>query len=218
MATSKRKTEKQVIENYRLALSNSEKQKEIAPAMATYGYTTEEIAKGWTLWNNLREKYDLNKEEDNETNATRKVFDTLVDKTGTDYSLHRKVAKIIFRYDDVVRHTLGLNGEVPDGYIPWLEKLKTFYVGVQNDETILGKLARGRITAETISDSLTAVTAIENARTAYLAEIGESQEATRAKDLAFDEMDKWMYEFLGFAKIALADKPQLLEGMGLLIR
>ncbi|MDA3893901.1 MAG: hypothetical protein PF517_19755 [Salinivirgaceae bacterium] len=49
---------------------------------------------------------------------------------------------------------------------------------------------------------------MENLRTEYLKEIGESQEATKAKDNAFAKIDDWMSEFYAVAKIALEDKPQ----------
>ena len=55
---------------------------------------------------------------------------------------------------------------------------------------------------------------LETARAVYLRELGESQEATRTKDAAFAKIDDWMGEFYAVAKIALEEKPQLLEALG----
>lgn len=56
------------------------------------------------------------------------------------------------------------------------------------------------------------------ARREYLREKGESKEATKVKDAAFDKMDDWMRDFYAVSKIALEDHPQLLESLGKLVR
>ncbi|MBK7176651.1 MAG: hypothetical protein IPH82_05620 [Chloroflexi bacterium] len=42
-------------------------------------------------------------------------------------------------------------------------------------------------------------------------EIGEAQDATKARDAKLDELDDWVNDFRGIAEVALADRPQLLE-------
>ncbi|MFZ2284028.1 MAG: hypothetical protein WAV86_09145, partial [Lutibacter sp.] len=58
------------------------------------------------------------------------------------------------------------------------------------------------------------IAALTSARTEYLREKGESQDSTMSKDKAFREIDDWMSEFYAVAKIALEEKPQLLESLG----
>ena len=50
-----------------------------------------------------------------------------------------------------------------------------------------------------------------------MALIGFGQ-ATKDKDKAFAELEKWVREFYAIAKIALEDKPQLLESMGRIMK
>ncbi|NLT49572.1 MAG: hypothetical protein GXX85_01480, partial [Ignavibacteria bacterium] len=47
---------------------------------------------------------------------------------------------------------------------------------------------------------------------------GESEDATKEKDAAFAKMDKWMSDFYAVARIALEDKPQLLEALGKIVK
>ena len=40
---------------------------------------------------------------------------------------------------------------------------------------------------------------------------GDAEEATRSRNLSLRALRLWMKEFYGIARVALADKPQLLE-------
>ncbi len=71
-----------------------------------------------------------------------------------------------------------------------------------------------KVTEADVTAGLAQVKAVENARAAYLREVGESQDATQQKDAAFEKMDVWMQEFYGIADIALEDQPQLMEALG----
>ncbi len=79
-------------------------------------------------------------------------------------------------------------------------------------------MARLAITPEQLTAGKTLLTELETARAEYLKEKGESQEATKIKDAAFAKMDDWMSEFYAVARIALEDKPQLLEALGKVVK
>lgn len=96
--------------------------------------------------------------------------------------------------------------------------VKKFNRTVLNDNDIKTYLARLKVTPEELTATNLKAQELEKARTEYLREKGESQDATKMKDTAFVELDDWMNEFYAVAKIALKDNPQLLESLGKFVR
>ncbi|MDY0082962.1 MAG: hypothetical protein RBR74_07260 [Ignavibacteriaceae bacterium] len=218
MASNKKLSEVQTLENYRVALTNAVSQPEVAATMAEFGYSAEEIAKGNKLLAQTTTAYESNKTEDNETVAARAVLDEKIEKVSDQYSLDRKKGKVVYRNDEVMLKKLGLTGSIPQSYAKLIATMKTFYNGVDSDTAAQEKLARLKITPKEIKASIAAIKDLENSRAEYLKEVGESQDATKAKDDAFAKIDDWMSEFFAVAKIAMEDNPQLLESLGVLVR
>lgn len=218
MATTKRKTEVQLLENYRVSLANVENQPAIATTMAEYGYDLTVITKGRELLEVTTTAFNFNQQEDNETIQARADFDAKVSLMTDKYSSHRKKAKVIFRKDEVTLKQLGLTGQYSRAYTKWIATMKTFYNGVRSNAAHLAKLLVFKITEEEITACITEINAIETTRTLYLKEVGESQDATKSKDKALEELEEWMSDFYAVAKIAMEDQPQLLESLGLLVR
>lgn len=218
MATRPKFSEAEVLEQYRVALENAKDQPEIASIMAEFGYNAKEIAQGKSLLQETRTAYDANKTEDDETAESYLKWSDLRENLADRYALDRKKAKVVFRNDALLRDKLGVSGTLPQAYVKWLETTKKFYTESISDPDIQKKLVRLKINADYLSETSEMITALESARSEYLREVGESQNATNVKDKAFVEMDDWMSEFYAVAKIALEDKPQLLESLGKLVR
>ncbi len=94
MATSSSHSEAQILENYRVALTNVETQPEIALIMADFGYDTTKFAEGKALLDITRQKFDFNKQETQETVIARAAFDEKTSALYAVYSPHRKKAKV----------------------------------------------------------------------------------------------------------------------------
>lgn len=218
MAISKSRSEAQTLENYRVALENVETQTEVAQIMTDFGYDSTVIAAGKQLLDTTRSVFNLHHKEDQETNLAKDDFSTKYAAVSATYSLHRKKAKAIFRKNEVILKNLALTGSIPDGYVQFLEAMKTFYNGLLENADWLTQLARLKVLPDDITAALSAIQELETARSAYLREIGESQDATQSKDKAFAQMDDWMREFRDVARIALEDRPQLLESINMFVR
>ena len=74
------------------------------------------------------------------------------------------------------------------------------------------------VTEQKLKAGLAEVKALEAANLAQEKEKGEAQAATQKRDAAMDELQDWLSDYLGIAKIALEENPQLLEGLGILQR
>jgi hypothetical protein len=99
-----------------------------------------------------------------------------------------------------------------------LEDIEAFYKELKAKPDLLTPLNKLKITAEHIETQLTTLAEVKQAEAAYILEKGESQQATKDKDTAFAAFEKWVREFYAIAKIALEDKPQLLESIGKFVR
>ena len=218
MATRPKNSEADTLELYRVALENAETQSEIATVMAELGYDSAKITEGKTLLTETRSAYDFNKTEDDETSAASASFSNKKAELEEIFKMQRKKAKVIFRNDSLTADKLAISGEMPRSYIKWLEAAKKFYSVATTDTAIQTKLARLAITADSLTAGNTLITELEAARAEYLKEVGESQDATKAKDAAFAKMDDWMSEFYAVARIGLEDNPQLLEALGKVVK
>jgi hypothetical protein len=214
MATKRKLTEVEALEQYRVALQNVEAQSSIANIMAEFGYDETLITEGKAILTKTREAFDFNRKEDDETSESYQNFINLKEELTKTYILHRKKGKIIFRKDATTLNKLSLSGSLPLAYIKWLETVKKFYTVAVSDTEIQSKLNRLKLTTEELNGTILLISNLELARSEYLREKGESQDSTKLKDQAFGEIDEWMSEFYAVAKIALEDNPQLLESLG----
>lgn len=213
MATKHRSSEAEILEQYLVALENAELQPAISKEMAELGYDKAKIAEGKAVLVETRKKYDTNKTETDESTAAYAHFNAVKDKLEGVYGLHRKKAKVVFRTDAVTASKLSIDAALPQSYMPRLEAIRKFYTVCLADKDIQTKLTRLNLTLPELKTSFSIISELETARTAYLKEKGESQDATKIKDEAFATLDNWMSEFYAVARIGLEDNPQLLEAL-----
>ncbi|WP_103069107.1 hypothetical protein [Aquimarina sediminis] len=211
MANS-RKSEAEILEQYRVAFENVKNQPKIATEMAELGYDSDKIEEGEQLLIQTRNTYDFNKREDDETIVASRAFKQEKETLDTKFRKHRKKARAILRKNPEILKKLGMHSGVPNAYTNWIETIRKFYVDI--DEDTLQKLASVKITPEDISNGKLQIQKVEKGRAEYLREAGESQDATKQKDAAFAKMDDWMRDFYAIANIALEDEPQLMEALG----
>jgi hypothetical protein len=218
MATKPKFSEAETLEQYRIALDNAESQAEIAAIMAELGFDSAVIGEGKAILTETRSAYDLNKTEDDETSAAYADFSSKKEQLEDTFNIHRKKAKVVFRNDSLTADKLAISGAMPRTYMKWLEAAKKFYSVASSDSSVQSKLARLKIATDDLNAASNMILELEAARSEYLKEKGESQDATKAKDAAFAKIDDWMSEFYAVARIGLEDNPQLLEALGKAVR
>jgi len=218
MTTTKHRTDAELLEDFRVTIENAENQSEIKKTIAEFGYGSEEMTVGKNLLATARKAFDFNNTEDNETDSSKADLDSKLKEITATFKLHRRKAKSVFRNDDVILDLLGVKGTFQRSYVKLLEAMRTFYNGIQSDSALLIKLSVLQVTKKDITIGLSDIIEVESLRSIYLKEIGESQDATQSKDLALGEIEEWIRDFLNVAKIAMEDRPQLLEALGVLVR
>lgn len=220
--TKKRKSyyisEQQLIQNVGILFENLKTQAELKTELAEYGYDEAEIAQGKTLYDKALAEYQKNIKEGQEETSAHHLFRQKLDELTSTYATDRKKARIIFKDQPDILINLRLKGKPSQSIAGMLDDMKIFYTTIQQNESLLNPLKRLKISAEHIAQQIQKLTDTEKAYADYTREKGESQQATKDKNLAFSNMEKWVREFYSVAKIALEDKPQLLESVSKFVR
>ncbi|RRJ87142.1 hypothetical protein EG240_15370 [Paenimyroides tangerinum] len=215
---AKKSSEAQIIQNYGVLFENVKKDTILATELAEYGYDATAITQGESLYNTLLAKYSTNKTETAEETTAYANFSTHFEALVAVYAIDRKKAKIVFKGQPDVVKNLELVGNAPVRNASVLNSISVFYNALQNNAAWLTSLNRLRITATHVNEQLTKLATTQSAYATYAQEKGESQQATQDKNKAFDDVIKWVNEFYAVAKIALEDKPQLLESVSKWVR
>ncbi len=71
---------------------------------------------------------------------------------------------------------------------------------------------------EQLSQNKAMIEALIATRNRRMQKKGEAEEATRLRNEAVKALNAWMVSFRGIARIALKDKPQLLEALGIMVK
>lgn len=206
-------TEAELLETFRISLENVRNQSEITGIMAEFGYPSEIINEGESLFNNARKAYDHNKQEGDETSKSYLDFLNVKHKLAKRYSNDRTIAKVVFRNDPAIKMQLALNGEIPTAYLNWLEFVRKLYQELSQNTELQAKVAPLKLTQEKIVEATNLISLVESLRADYIRELGESQQSKVQKDHAFAQLETWMREFYAVAKIALEDNEGLLKAI-----
>lgn len=200
------------------ALTNGTANSTIAALLSEYTYDDVKMAEGKAILAETTAAWKKNVKEGDEKRASYTEYDTKIEKLEKRYRLDRKKGKTVFRKDPDTLKTLHLTGSVPKAYLKFMETCEAFYGKVNENPAQLTKLARMKITNETILEALAEIEEVKAARHKYQDEKAESEEAKREKDAIFVQLDDWMDDFYATAKIALIEHPQLLESLGIRVR
>ena len=208
----------QAFQNYGSIFENISKNETLRSELEQYGYDEQELNKGRNLYLAAQEKLDTNKIETAEEKLAYDGFSKKFETLKRTYSTDRKKAKIIFKDNEAILSVLGVKGAASIRISGILDAVDTLYKQLQASEEIRIPLRRLKITDEHIAQQLSLLEETQTAYQTYEKEKGESQQATQDKNKALFELEKWVREFYAIAKIALEDKPQLLEVIGKFVR
>ncbi|MDO4225407.1 MAG: hypothetical protein Q4C75_05895 [Bergeyella zoohelcum] len=197
---------------------NLGKNLDLKTELAEYGYDETKISEGKTLFTTAQNAYNNNLTQTREEVSATKTYQQKYEQTLEAYITHRKKARIVFDEDPQALQTLKLKGKASKIIATSIQEMKEFYSVLNTTETLKTAVATLKITAENITQQLANLTQVEKDYATYLAEKGESQQATKDKNKAFAELEKWVNKFYRVAKIALEDRPQLLESLGKFIK
>ena len=208
----------QMLRNFGAMFENLSKEGDLKTELAEYGYDENKISEGKALYNEARKYFDINLKETREETSASLAFQEKYQNIQKKYSVHRKKARIIFEENEEALRQLKLKGNASRAIASAMEEMRAFYQLLDTTPSLLTPLKQLKISEQDVKSQLQEFPEVEKAYASYLQEKGESQQATKDKNKAFEALDKWMSKFYKVAKIALEDRPQLLEALGKFVR
>ncbi len=178
-----------------LAINNSRADAEIRALVSGFGYSAETLSEGCNLYERAQAAVNAQKlAAGTQQDATQALLEAR--KVATDaYQALAKVARAVC--DPAQLTALGLSGKMPNDTAGFLTAAYTLFDNAAE---------RGKITT------------YDEANQRQEAAKGAAQQATREQDAALQALNEWMAQYLKIAKVALREKPQLLEKLGVAAR
>lgn len=183
----------------------------IAEKMLDYGYTPEKMAIGHDLYTESSAAVESQKKEYGEQYAATEAFNNMWKTVKAGYMKVVKVARIALREDYESIKLLQLFKKRERSYAKWLLQARQFLNLVNTNQKIIDALMEYNMVGRKITDVITGLDQLEESAKVQNKETGEAQSATKKRDELLDKLDDWLTGFVGIARIALEDDPQLIE-------
>jgi hypothetical protein len=204
-----------VLEKCRVTTANST-DSTIAEALLPFGYTAERLTEGVTLYNETSLAFQIQKKEYTDQYYAVSVFLSAFDKARKTLKNCLKIARIAFADNVEGLRLIPVNLKI-QAYSEFKTAATNFYRTVLDTQNLMSALQKYGYTSEQLEVELVALTQLELLSQNRYLEEGEAQTATENRNKKLEELRKYCSDLRVVAKIALADKPQQLEKLGIVV-
>lgn len=199
-----------------LAIHGSLDSPEILDAVAPLGYTAAVFADGQARYDRVQALLQATTtRRGTKARVTRSVSDaeraarTAATRLGT-------IVRAVFLSDPAARATLGVTGRLPDSRDAFLAYAETLFASALAAPTELAaRLASLGYTTAKLTSEQAKIAALRAEQTAQAAAKGDSEQETVRLTEALAHLNEWVMQYRKLARLALADRPQLLEKLGI---
>ncbi|MDR3269833.1 MAG: hypothetical protein LBT83_12320 [Tannerella sp.] len=188
---------------------------EILERMNGYGYTTARITEGEELLKKARGQVARHSEEYSDRYVATNELEKLRTTAYTDYMITLKVVRVAFKNQPGKLPDFNATGRRKRSLSGWLNDAHVMYTNLQSPEA-LEVMSKYGYTAERLLKEYQKVEEVSQLHSKRLAETSGAQQSTLERDAAIDEVCNWFSDFRAIARVALYDKPQLLEALGII--
>ncbi|MCU4155281.1 hypothetical protein J1N10_04800 [Carboxylicivirga sp. A043] len=217
MLTTNKEVSK-ILNQAQIRLNNSKNDADISTAVGAFGYNEAKFAEGEALYeaaNNANSRFSKEQGELAQAFENKRVS---LETCQKNYQANISVARVAFKNDMDATVTLQLNGRRAKTFNTIIKQQSNFYTNLLGNESWLAKMAEFGRTTEHFTAELEIIKQLENHASSVLREKGEAQQATVERDAAIEALAEWISDYMQIAKVALADRPQLLEKLDVVVR
>ncbi|MDR1895230.1 MAG: hypothetical protein LBR10_00375 [Prevotellaceae bacterium] len=188
---------------------------EIQDKLRAFGYTPERIAEGKELLDKTSQLMTVQVEEYSDQYLATGELGKLWTAAYSSYMITLKVLRVAFNGQPELLQRFNATGKRNKSLSGWLRDAGILYNNLLKSPESLSVIAGFGYSVERLQQESQAVDEVENLHIKQLSEKSAAQQATLERDKAFDELCKWYGDFRAIARIALYNKPQLLEALGI---
>ena len=189
----------------------------ILPVMETVGYSKERILVIQSNVTKLEKLQQAQTKEYAEQYSETEKLNTQRTQIDEIYIKHRNLCKVLFKTNTLARAALKLDQNKSRAYDAWFQEVKNFYSQLIATPALLENVITIGIKADIVNKQLIDLNKLQSVKESQRKELAEAQQATDARDKAFDELYPLYSEYVKYARILLADD-QALEAIGVKVK
>ena len=197
-----------------LAIGNSLSDPEIQSLVAQFGYPAVKLNEGKALYDCALSAVNAEKSAAGAQQESTRVLEQAETSAREAYQALAKVARAVFGKDKAQLNALGLSGNTPKDTAGFIACAYTLF----DNARTLPALADYGYDSVKLQSERAKIAAYDSANQQQEAAKGAAQQATREQDSALQALNEWTSQYLKIAKVALREKSQLLEKIGVTAR
>lgn len=202
----------------RLGIENAMLDPDLRTVLAPYGYADEQLQHGRQLYQTVIALQQQHKAERGDALGASASRGSAWDEANTTYRRLCKLARVALKDRAGDQISLGLAGRRQRSYAGWIAQAQQFYTNALDRPELVSQLARFGVTESKLLAGQAQLAAVEATTAAHHRTRGQSQHTTTVRDDALRALRRWHADFIAVARVALADRPQALEKLGITVR
>lgn len=203
--------------SYRTLIVNS-RNPDIAPLLANFGVDAAYLNEGDAILADTERLMELQKKEYQEERAAFDLYYAQKDEVEKMLKKTRSLVKALTKKDPDLQSRLNLSPLSDLRINDWIQTGISFYNSLLLEKGILETLAKYNFTTERLTAEKQELESLLQLRLQSAIEKGQAQEATRQRNQKLEELEDYCSILKAVVTIALADRPQMMESLGILVR
>lgn len=202
----------------RLAISNTRTDDELKVRVARFGYTDAKLDEGQRLYDAAVAAVSAQASAAAAQYLASAEARAAEQRARESYQALAQVARAVLQTNPAQRAALGLVGNAPQSISAFLSTAETLFQNALTVPIIRDNLRNYGYDAARLGQEQAAIRAFDQAYRARVAAMGAAQQATRDQSAALAALRRWHAQYMKIAKVALHDKPKLIEKLGKVAR
>jgi hypothetical protein len=198
-----------------VAINNTIGDSEIQGLVAAFGYTAAKMKEGQAAYKAAITSVNAQTAGEGAQKTATAKSDAAKETAILAYQSLAKVARAIFGSDKAKLATLGLTGGMPLPTAEFITAGYSLFDNAAGSAEIKSALSGYSYNDAKLAAERAKLAAFDTSNQAQEAAMGSAQQSTQEQLIAMRNMNAWVNQYLKIAKVALHDKPQLLEKLGI---